>query len=71
MRTTARRDGSDWILNGSKMWITNGSIADPRDRVGHAEEGIVGFIVPASTQGFYGARRRTSCLLRGHRSPRS
>ena len=43
MRTTARRDGSDWILNGSKMWITNGSVAD---------EGILGFLVPAETKGF-------------------
>ena len=34
MRTTARRDGSDWILNGAKMWITNGTIADVADRLG-------------------------------------
>ena len=52
MRTTARRDGSDWILNGSKMWITNGSIADIAIVWARAEEGIVGFIVPAGTQGF-------------------
>jgi glutaryl-CoA dehydrogenase len=42
MRTTAKRDGSDWILNGSKMWITNGSVADV----------AIGFVVPADTPGF-------------------
>ena len=52
MRTTARRDGSDWILNGSKMWITNGSIADIAIVWARADEGIVGFIVPTGTSGF-------------------
>jgi glutaryl-CoA dehydrogenase len=52
MRTTARRDGSDWILNGSKMWITNGSEADVAIVWARAEEGIVGFIVPTGTAGF-------------------
>ena len=52
MRTTARRDGSDWILNGSKMWITNGSIADVAIVWARSKEGIVGFVVPAGTPGF-------------------
>ena len=52
MRTTARRDGADWILNGSKMWITNGSVADIAIVWARAEEGIVGFIVPSGTPGF-------------------
>jgi glutaryl-CoA dehydrogenase len=52
MRTTARRDGSDWILNGSKMWITNGSIADIAIVWARTDEGIAGFIVPAGTPGF-------------------
>lgn len=52
MRTTAKRDGSDWILNGSKMWITNGSVADIAIVWARAEEGIVGFVVPAGTPGF-------------------
>jgi glutaryl-CoA dehydrogenase len=52
MRTTARRDGADWILNGSKMWITNGSIADIAIVWARAEDGIAGFIVPAGTAGF-------------------
>ena len=52
MRTTARRDGSDWILNGSKMWITNGTVADVAIVWARAEEGILGFAVPADTPGF-------------------
>jgi glutaryl-CoA dehydrogenase len=52
MRTTARRDGADWILNGSKMWITNGSIADIAVVWARADDDIAGFIVPAGTQGF-------------------
>jgi glutaryl-CoA dehydrogenase len=52
MRTNARRDGSDWILNGSKMWITNGSIADVAIVWARTEEGIAGFIVGTDTPGF-------------------
>jgi glutaryl-CoA dehydrogenase len=52
MRTTARRDGSDWILNGSKMWITNGTVADVAIVWARAEEGIIGFAVPTSTPGY-------------------
>lgn len=52
MRTRAVRDGSDWIINGSKMWITNGSIADVAIVWARTEEGIRGFIVPTDTPGF-------------------
>jgi glutaryl-CoA dehydrogenase len=52
MRTTAKRDGSDWILNGSKMWITNGTLADIAVIWARAEEGVRGFLVPADTPGF-------------------
>ena len=52
MRTTARRDGSDWILNGSKMWITNASIADVAIVWARSKEGVIGFAVPTSTPGF-------------------
>ena len=52
MRTTARRDGSDWILNGSKMWITNASIADVAIVWARADEGVIGFAVPTTTPGF-------------------
>ena len=52
MRTTARRDGSDWILNGSKMWITNGTVADVAVVWARTDEGIAGFVVPTDTPGF-------------------
>ncbi len=52
MRTTARRDGSDWILNGTKMWISNGSVADVAVVWARTEDGIQGFVVPTETPGF-------------------
>ncbi|NUW41414.1 acyl-CoA dehydrogenase family protein [Nonomuraea rhodomycinica] len=52
MRTTAKRDGSDWVLDGTKMWITNGSIADVAVVWARAEDGVRGFLVPAGTPGF-------------------
>ncbi len=52
MRTNARRDGSDWIINGSKMWITNGSVADIAIVWARTDEGVRGFIVPTDTPGF-------------------
>src|SRR5688500_13063666 len=56
MRTTARKDGSDWILNGTKMWITNGNVADIAiiwARTEGADGGrIRGFIVPTDASGF-------------------
>ncbi|WP_096906059.1 acyl-CoA dehydrogenase family protein [Dietzia sp. WMMA184] len=54
MKTRARRDGDDWILDGRKMWITNGSIADVAVVWARTEEGIRGFIVPTDTPGFQG-----------------
>ena len=53
MRTSARRDGDDWVLNGTKMWITNGGIADLAVVWARAgDEGVRGFLVPAGTAGF-------------------
>ncbi|MDP9019123.1 MAG: acyl-CoA dehydrogenase family protein [Candidatus Eremiobacteraeota bacterium] len=52
MRTTAKRDGSDWVLNGSKMWITNGGISDVAIVWAQTDEGIRGFCVPTDTKGF-------------------
>lgn len=52
MRTRAVRDGSDWVLNGAKMWITNGSVADVAVVWARTEEGVRGFLVPAGTSGF-------------------
>ena len=53
MRTFARRDGSDWVLDGTKMWITNGSIADLAIVWAQTDAGIRGFIVPRGTRGFH------------------
>tara|TARA_B100000965_G_scaffold393384_1_gene404161 strand:- start:394 stop:1563 length:1170 start_codon:yes stop_codon:yes gene_type:complete len=53
MLTKAKRDGDDWIINGSKMWITNGSIADVAVVWAKDEEGIVrGFLIEKDTKGF-------------------
>ena len=52
MRTVAKQDGSDWILNGSKMWITNGNIADVAVVWAQTDDGIRGFVVPTDTAGF-------------------
>jgi glutaryl-CoA dehydrogenase len=52
MKTHARRDGDDWIINGSKMWITNATIADAAVVWAKTDEGIKGFIVEKGTPGF-------------------
>ncbi|MFD5006821.1 acyl-CoA dehydrogenase [Streptomyces sp. alain-838] len=53
MRTRAKRDaGGDWVLNGRKMWITNGSVAGVAVVWAQTEEGIRGFVVPADSPGF-------------------
>jgi len=52
MRTRARRDGSDWILHGQKMWITNGSVAEVAVVWARTDDGVRGFLVPRGTPGF-------------------
>jgi len=52
MRTSAKRSGDDWVLNGSKMWITNGSLADVAVVWARTDEGVRGFLVPRDTPGF-------------------
>ena len=52
MRTRARRRGDDWVLNGTKMWITNGSIADVAVVWAQTDEGVRGFVVPTDSPGF-------------------
>jgi len=52
MRTRATRDGSDWVLNGSKMWITNGTVANVAVVWAQTDDGIRGFVVPTDTPGF-------------------
>jgi glutaryl-CoA dehydrogenase len=65
MRTTARRDGSDWILNGTKMWITNGSIADVAVVWARTEDGkINGFLVEKGFPGFDAPEMKHKLSLR-------
>jgi len=65
MRTNARRDGSDWILNGSKMWITNGSIADVAVVWARTQEGqINGFLVERGMPGFEAPEMHRKMSLR-------
>ncbi len=52
MKTYARKRGGDWVINGSKMWITNGAIADVAVVWAMTEEGIRGFLVDKGTAGF-------------------
>ena len=52
MRTRARRDGSDWILHGQKMWITNGSASEVAVVWAQTDEGVRGFLVPKGAKGF-------------------
>ncbi len=52
MKTRAVKDGGDWVINGSKMWITNGSVADIAIVWANTEEGVQGFVVEKGTPGF-------------------
>jgi glutaryl-CoA dehydrogenase len=52
MRTFAKRDGDDWVLSGTKMWITNGSVSDVAIVWANTDEGIRGFVVPCDAPGF-------------------
>ncbi|HET8818120.1 MAG TPA: acyl-CoA dehydrogenase family protein [Xanthomonadaceae bacterium] len=52
MKTSARRDGGDWVLNGSKMWITNGNVADIAIVWAQTDDGIQGFVVEKGMAGF-------------------
>jgi glutaryl-CoA dehydrogenase len=52
MKTHAKRDGTDWVINGAKMWITNGAIADLCVVWAQTDDGIRGFIVERGTRGF-------------------
>jgi glutaryl-CoA dehydrogenase len=52
MRTRAKRDGDEWVLNGTKMWITSGSLSDVAVVWARADDGVRGFLVPRDTPGF-------------------
>ena len=67
MRTRAVRDGSDWVLDGTKMWITNGSVSDVAvvwARTDDPGEKVRGFLVPAGTPGFSAPEIKKKMSLR-------
>jgi glutaryl-CoA dehydrogenase len=67
MRTVAKKDGSDWVLNGSKAWITNGSIADVAvvwAKAGGPDGEVRGFLVEKGTKGFSTSEHRMKMSLR-------
>jgi alkylation response protein AidB-like acyl-CoA dehydrogenase len=71
MTTTAIRDGNDWIINGEKVWITNGDVADlvtvyaVTDKERRASGGVTAFLVPADSQGFSVGKREEKMGQRG------
>jgi glutaryl-CoA dehydrogenase len=64
MKTHARQDGGDWVLNGSKLWITNGTLADVAVVWAQTDEGIRGFVVPTDTKGFEAHKIKRKLSLR-------
>ena len=71
MRTVAKRDGGDWVLNGTKMWITNGSVADVAVVWARTDDGIRGFVVPTYDHGVHRQRRSRRRCHCARRSPAS
>jgi alkylation response protein AidB-like acyl-CoA dehydrogenase len=65
VRTRARKEGSDWILNGEKIWITNGAIADVVSVFARTERGITGFVVETKWPGFSAGAREKKMGIRG------
>jgi glutaryl-CoA dehydrogenase len=64
MRTRARRDGDDWVLDGTKMWITNGSVADVAVVWAQTDHGVRGFVVPTDAPGFSAPEIKRKMSLR-------
>jgi glutaryl-CoA dehydrogenase len=64
MRTTARRDGDEWVLNGAKQWITNGSIAQVAVVWAQTDDGVRGFLVEKGTPGFTASDQHGKFSLR-------
>jgi len=64
MRTRAVRDGEEWVLDGTKMWITNGSIADVAVVWARTDDGVRGFVVPTETEGFSAPKIGSKLSLR-------
>jgi glutaryl-CoA dehydrogenase len=64
MLTTARRDGDDWIIDGRKMWITNGGVSQIAVVWARTDEGILGFLVPTDAEGFSAPEQKHKWSLR-------
>ena len=64
MRTRARKDGGDWVLDGRKMWITNGSVADVAVVWAQTDDGVRGFVVPTDVPGFSAPEIKKKASLR-------
>ena len=64
MKTHAKQDGGDWVLNGSKMWITNGTFANVAVVWAQTDDGIRGFAVPTETKGFAAHKIKRKLSLR-------
>jgi glutaryl-CoA dehydrogenase len=64
MRTFAKKDGKDWILNGRKMWITNGTVAQVAIVWAQTEQGIRGFCIPTGLKGFSAPEQKHKWSLR-------
>jgi glutaryl-CoA dehydrogenase len=64
MKTRARRSGDDWVLSGTKMWITNAPVADVAVVWARAEEGVRGFVVPMDSPGVTAREIRHKMSLR-------
>jgi glutaryl-CoA dehydrogenase len=64
MKTHARRDGDDWVINGAKMWITNGNLAHIAIVWARTDDGVQGFIVPTDSQGFEAREVKAKMSLR-------
>ncbi len=64
MKTHAKQDGTDWVINGSKMWITNGTLADVAVVWAQTEDGIRGFAVPTDAKGFGAHKIKRKLSLR-------
>ncbi len=64
MRTTARRDGNEWVLNGSKQWITNGTLADVAVVWAQTEDGVRGFLVEKGAPGYTSSDQHGKFSLR-------
>jgi alkylation response protein AidB-like acyl-CoA dehydrogenase len=65
LRTRARREGDEWVINGEKMWITNGGIADVVSLFARTEKGITGFVVETKMPGFHAGPPEKKMGIRG------